>query len=153
MAQVTSQRKISPNLFLLVQSDSIAKLLALIPLFFLGLAVLDSFLNITREDFTTLLVYFVIALVFTAPIILWRHYAIGKRLSEGIEVNANVVNKTFSRRFVELKFAYTREGKPLIRTTKLSSSGKVNKLKPGDNLTLVFDKENPERYLIRELYI
>jgi hypothetical protein len=101
------------------------------------------------------MVYLYIALgatVIGLPLLAWRWQSISALLDSGTETNAVIHAIGFFRGRGQVAYTYTINGQKYLTTNAIMKNKHTQILKPGDTVTLVVDRENPKKALIRDLY-
>ena len=147
----------SPSIWRIIQVDYISLLSVLFPLLFWGLYVWFDVLPILASaeggrDASFLTVAAVTTavglLVFAA-----RLYAIFTVYWNGIEVPGRIENVWFYRDRGRVEYTYTYLGKIYKRGTAIHRIRRTRELEIDQAVTLLVDRGNPRRALIRDLYL
>ena len=91
-------------------------------------------------------------LVIGVPLAIWRIRTVQKIFSNGIEVTGQIKDIFFHRDRGTVQYAYTYQGQEILSGNAIMKTGQTKKLRPGDQLVLLINPDQPKRALIRDLY-
>jgi hypothetical protein len=127
--------------------------------FYIVITLLGYFPNFGRVeslDRSDASFFLFLAIVLTPPtffFLLLRIRAIRHLLQEGQEIKGEIIHKSFYRRRGRIEYTYHYKGELYYNGNALMQTPAIKYLKEGDKVVLLVDPKNPQRALIRVLYI
>lgn len=159
MAQDTSR----PSMFRIVQSDYLTGLSILVVVVFWGMYVAIAYFGffpglrgrspLTGSDAPFFLDLSIIATLIAVPLIIWRIHSFHSIFVRGVEVTGRITSISFFRDRGRVEYTYVYQGKSYESGNAIHKTGRTKTLQPDSEITLVVDRENPKRALIRDLYV
>lgn len=156
--------KVKPSIPLIIKSDYLAYIGALIPtitcIMYIGFSFVDN-LNVFRElgtsqDIEGISVFFyafVIGLLIGVPLTFWRIRYIQQKFSHGIEVVGRITNISFYKDKGTFEFTYTYQGRVHSGNNAIMKTVKSRQLLADNHLVLLINPDKPQDALIRDVYI
>jgi hypothetical protein len=138
------------SFFQLIKSDYIASLSVLFPLVFWGILL---FQYITKKELST--PFFAVCVLISGIaffVLLWRYRMFLRLFEEGVEIVGTINDVTFSRDRGYISYVYTYEGQKYLSKNYISKTNRARLFRPGEQVILVIDRNNPKKAFIRELY-
>lgn len=164
MEKTTTAENVKPSLFRIIQSDYLAMLGILLPsvslILYVSVAYFGFFPGFRGHDpiqgteGAPLFFYlFLAGLVLGIPLAIGRIRSIQRVFSTSIPVVGQVTDIYFYRDRGKVQFTYTYQDQEYSGVTAIMKTRKTSPLSKGSKVTLLIDRENPARALIRVLYI
>lgn len=85
--------------------------------------------------------------------LLWRIQLIRGVVNDGLEVPAVISSLAYFRDRGRVEYVYTHQGKRYQSGNAIHRSPLTSRLRQGDSMILVVDRDRPERAFIRDLYV
>ncbi|MEM7332446.1 MAG: DUF3592 domain-containing protein [Chloroflexota bacterium] len=157
------QQTNKPSVSGIIQGDYLAMLSVMFPIVIWGMyiaIVYFGFLPDSRgsdpinPNGSPFFFYFgIIMVVVGIPLLTWRVKSIQDIFDRGIEVEGQITNIRFYRGRGRVEYAYeyvdkAYRGGNAIRRTRVASQ-----LKVGDQVIIVIDRANPQKAVVRDLYL
>ncbi len=86
------------------------------------------------------------------PVLIWRIRRISLMFEDGLEVSATISNVFFFRDRGRVEYTFTYNGQSYITGNALHKVKQTSALKVGDTVTVLFDRNDPRRTCIKDLY-
>lgn len=144
-------KPIQPSLRRIIESDYVAYMCFILPVFFW---IFYAGLLFFRNSSAGIIYYVSIAAsVVGVPLLLWRIWLINVIFNNGVEIAGEISDVWFYRDRGHVKYEYPFEGHPHTSRTTLHRIKRTRSLSPGDQVTLIVDRNKPGRALIRDFYV
>src|SRR4030095_7883572 len=152
--------KTKPSIVRIIQSDYLALLGILVPVVSLILYISVAYFGyfpglrghdpIQGSDGAPLFFYlFIGGLVIGVPLAIWRIRTIQQMFSTGIEVTGQIKDIFFHRDRGTVQYSYKYQGQEFLSGNAIMKTSQTQKLRPGDQVVLLINPEEPRRALIR----
>lgn len=140
-----------PSLVRVIQTDYYAFLSVLLLGIMWGMYAIFQTLNLTTsmESFYGALVLTVLDLL----VVIWRYNSVHTLFNNGIELSATIVDLWFFRGRGRVDYTFTCRNHEFISGNDITPNGRTRSLREGDRVTIYVDPENPQRAVIRELFL
>jgi len=141
-----------PSLIKIIKIDSGAFLGVLLPVSIWGIYIV---LLISKDIKLTDVVFPLIFAIFTiiaVGILVWRVRVINAVFSDGIEVMATIKDVVLSRGRGRINYRYAFQGRQYESGAYVIGVEEVRAVKPGSQMTVLVDCNNPKRAFICDLY-
>jgi hypothetical protein len=156
--------KTKPSLVRIIQSDYLALLGILVPVVSLIMYVCVAYFGyfpglrgrdpIQGTEGAPLFFYlFIIGLVIGLPLAIWRVRSIQQMFANSVEVNGQVTDISFFRDRGRVEYSYSYQGQNYSGGNAIMKTGKTLQLRPGSQIMLLVNPNEPKRALIRDLYV
>jgi hypothetical protein len=146
----------SPSFFSIVQADYVALLSFLFPIAMWGLFIFNRYIasGPDRADAASFFLRLAIAAtVIGIPLLIWRIRTFQAHFARGVEVAGKVTGIGFRRDRGRIEYAYSYQGQTYHGANAIHKISKTRYLKPGDEVALLVDPDNPKRAFVRDIYI
>jgi hypothetical protein len=156
--------KTKPSLVRIIQSDYLVLLGILIPVVSLIMYACVAYFGyfpgfrgrdpIQGTEGAPLFFYlFIIGLVIGLPLAIWRIRSIQQIFANSVEVNGQVTDISFFRDRGRVEYSYSFQGQNYSGGNAIMKTGKTLQLRPGSQVMLLVNPNEPKRALIRDLYV
>lgn len=140
-----------PSFAKILWVDYWALLSALVGMLAVGFYIYNSFLSAKPVENMNL---FVVAGFFLGVLgVMLRYASIASLIGSGLEVRATVSEVGFFRDRGFIKYIYTHEGKRLTGHTSVMKNKTTTRYQPGQEVTIVVDRENSKKTLLKDLFV
>ena len=156
--------KTKPSLVRIIQSDYLALLGILVPsvslIMYVCVAYFGYFPGLRGRDpiqgteGAPLFFYlFIIGFVIGLPLSIWRVRSIQKMFANSVEVTGQITDLSFFRDRGRVEYSYIYQGQNYSGGNAIMKTGKTLQLRPGSQILLLVNPNEPKRALIRDLYV
>lgn len=158
------EKRSKPSIIRIIQSDYLALLGVLVPvvslIMYVSVAYFGYFPGLRGRDpiqgtegAPIFFYLFIIGLVFGLPLAFWRIQTIQKIFSKGMEVVGQITNISFYRDRGRVEYSYSYEGHAYSSGNAIMKTRQTQQLRSGNQIALLVNPDEPQRALIRDLYI
>jgi hypothetical protein len=158
------ENKAKPSIIRIIQSDYLALIGVLVPLvsliMYISVAYFGYFPGFRGRDpiqgtegAPVFFYLFIIGLVLGLPLAFWRIRAIQQLFSKGMEVIGQITNISFYRDRGRVEYSYSHAGQAYSGGNAIMKTRKTQQLRPGNQIVLLVNPDEPKRALIRDLYV
>lgn len=140
-----------PSIFRVIFTDYASFLTVFFPVVF---GAFSFYFFITEND--ALRIFLPLALgaaLLGIPILLRRYGAISKVLADGMPVKGVITGIGFFRGRGRVTYSYTYEGQKRTSENAIYRNVRTRKLRVGQKVTVVVDREDPGRAFIQDIYL
>ncbi len=140
-----------PSFAKILWVDYWALLSALVGVLSAGFYIYNSFLSAKPAVNMDL---FVLAGFFIGVLgVMLRYASIASLIGGGLELTATVSEVGFFRDRGIIKYIFTHEGKRMSGHTSVMKTKATTRYQPGQEVTIVVDRENPKKTLLKDLFV
>ena len=140
-----------PSLFRVISTDYPSFLSVLFPIAFGGFSIYFFF---SRNDAFQLFLLLAIAVsVVGVPVLIQRYRVISSVFENGTAAKGVVTGLSFFRGRGRVQYSYTFQGEKQTSDNAINKNGRTRKLRVGQKVTVLVDRNNPKRAFIREIYL
>lgn len=143
--------KPTPSLLRIIQVDYLASLGVIAPVVIWGMAL--AFLWFDPEAAASFRIIAPAVTVIGLTVLLWRVRTILTIFGEGAEEPGVISSIGFFRGRGRVEYVYTFQGRKLLGGNAVQSNKYTRALAQGQAVTVLVDRLNPKRALVRELYL
>lgn len=140
-----------PSLIRVISTDYPSFLSVLFPIVFGGFSIYFFFAG--NDAVQLFLPLAIVVTVIGVPTLVQRYRAISTVFAEGVQVKGVVTGLNFFRGRGNIQYSYTFEGEKQTSSNAINKNGRTRKLRVGQTMTVIVDRNNPKRAFIRELYL
>jgi len=140
-----------PSLFRVVSTDYASFLSVLFPLVFGGFSLYFYFTG--NDALQLFLPLAIVVTVIGVPVLVQRYRTISSVFAEGVQTQGVVTGIGFFRGRGVVKYSYTFQGEKQASDNAINRNGRTRKLRVGQKVTVIVDRNNPKRAFIREIYL
>jgi len=140
-----------PSVFRVIGEDYVSLLSILFPLLFW---IYSAFSLYTRDDSSRFFV--LLSAVITAvaiPLLLWRYRSISAVFEEGLQAQGTITSIHFFRGRGRVSYVYTFQGQKYSSGNAINKTKHSRNLEVGQQVTLLIDRNNPQRAFVKEIYL
>ena len=156
--------KAKPSIVRIVQSDYLALLGILLPvvslIMYIAVAYFGYFPGFRGHDpiqgsegAPLFLNLFVGGLLIGVPLAIWRIHSIQQLFAKSVEVSGQVTALEFYKDRGRVEYTYAYQGQSYSGGNGIMKTGKTQALRPGTQVVLLVNPDEPKRALIRDLYL
>jgi hypothetical protein len=156
--------KLKPSVVRIVQSDFAAMLGLLVPAVSLVMYICVAYFGyfpgfrghdpIQGSEGAPLFLYlFIGGLVLGVPLAIWRIRTIQQLFARSVEVTGQVTNISFYKDRGRVEYTYTYLGQSYSGGNAIMKTGRTQQLRPGTQMVLLVNPDDPKHALIRDLYV
>lgn len=131
--------------------DYWAFLAAIFPFVFWGFYLYDRFA--VKSESQNLLYGALIVTGISLAVFAWRYLSILSFYGGGVETQATVNRVGFFRDRGSIAYIYTFEGQKYLCQNTVMKTGRTKSYRIGEEITVLVDRNNPKRAIIRDLYV
>lgn len=142
-----------PSIYKIILVDYVALVAALFPIILWGMYVLLDVFNPTNPPKPSFKVWIAGITIIAFCVFVWRIRQFILWFDDGIEVSGKINNIFFFRDRGRVDFEYTYQGEKFTSRSILHKVKQTTSLRVGDQVTVMIDRNNPKRAIIRDLYI
>jgi|SRR5687767_11787428 len=140
-----------PSLLRVISTDYASFLSVLFPIVFGGFSIYFFF---TGNDAVRLfLPLAIVATVIGIPVLVQRYRIISSVFAEGAQTEGTVTGLSFFRGRGRAEYSYTFQGEKHVSSNAINKNSRTRKLRVGEAVTVLVDRNNPKRAFIREIYL
>ncbi|HEX6268842.1 MAG TPA: DUF3592 domain-containing protein [Anaerolineales bacterium] len=141
----------SPSLFRIISTDYPSYLSVLFPLVFGGFSLYFFFAG---NDAVRLFLPLALGVTLVGvPVLVRRYRSIASVFADGEQTKGVITGISFFRGRGLVKYSYTFQGEKRVSDNAINKNGRTRKLKVGQNVTVLVDRNNPKRAFIQEIYL
>ena len=141
----------SPSLPRVISTDYPSFLSVLFPIVFGGFSLYFFF---TGNDALRLFLPLAIgAALVGVPVLVQRYGTISSVFENGTEAKGVVTGLSFFRGRGRVQYSYTFQGEKQTSDNAINKNGRTRKLRVGQTVTVLVDRNNPKQAFIREIYL
>lgn len=122
------------------------------PVFCVGVLILQFFIGETLQTIITLALYFAPLSLAGIVLALWRVQVIRRVFDEGLQVPAVVVKVAFFRGRGRVEVVYDYQGERILSRNLVMKNKSTDMLREGMPVVALIDPGKPRRAFVRELY-
>ncbi len=141
----------SPSLFGVISTDYPSFLSVLFPIVFGGFSLYFFFAR--NDAFQLFLLLAIGVTVVGVPILVQRYRAICSVFAEGMQTKGVVTGLSFFRGRGRVEYSYTFQGEKQMSGNAINKNSRTRKLRVGEAVTVIVDRNNPKRAFIQEIYL
>lgn len=141
----------SPSLFRVISTDYASYLSVLFPIVFGGFSL--YFLFARNEAVRLFLPLAIGATVIGVPVLVQRYRTISSAFADGMQTKAVVTGISFFRGRGLVKYSYIFQGEKQVSDNAINKNNRTRKLRVGQKVTVLVDRNNPKRAFIQEIYL
>ena len=140
-----------PSLFRVISTDYPSFLSVLFPIVFGSFSIYFFF---TRNDAFQLFLLLAIGVtVVGVPVLVQRYRLISSVFADGSEAKGVVTGLSFFRGRGRVEYSYTFKGEKQVSANAINKNSRTRKLRVGEAVTVLVDRNNPKRAFIQEIYL
>ena len=140
-----------PSLIRVISTDYPSFLSVMFPIVFGGFSIYFFFAG--NEAVRLFLPLAIIVTVIGVPTLVQRYRAISSVFAEGVQAQGVVTGLSFFRGRGNIQYSYTFEGEKQTSSNAINKNSRTRKLRVGEAVTVIVDRNNPKRAFIREIYL
>lgn len=141
----------SPSLFRVISTDYPSYLSVLFPVIF---GIFSLYFFFTGNDALQLFLPLAIgSTVIGVPVLVQRFRAISSVFADGQQTQGVVTGISFFRGRGRVEYSYTFQGEKQMSGNAINRNSRTRKLRVGNKITVVVDRNDPRRAFIREIYL
>lgn len=141
----------SPSLFRVISTDYPSYLSVLFPVIF---GIFSLYFFFTGNDALQLFLPLAIgATVIGVPVLVQRFRAISSVFADGQQTQGVVTGISFFRGRGRVEYSYTFQGEKQMSGNAINRNSRTRKLRVGNKITVMVDRNDPRRAFIREIYL
>ena len=141
----------NPSLFRVVSTDYPSFLSVLFPIVFGAFSLYFFFAG---NDALRLFLPLAIGVtVVGVPVLVQRYRTISSVFAEGMQTKGVVTGLSFFRGRGRLEYSYTFQGEKQVSGNAINKNSRTRKLRVGQAVTVIVDRNNPKRAFIQEIYL
>lgn len=140
-----------PSLFRVISTDYPSFLSVLFPIVFGGFSIYFFFAG--NDALRLFLPLAIVVTVIGVPILVQRYRAISSVFAEGAQAKGVVTGLSFFRGRGRVQYSYTFQGEKLMSDNAINKNSRTRKLRVGQTVTVIVDRNNPKRAFIQEIYL
>ena len=140
-----------PSLFRVISTDYPSFLSVLFPIVFGGFSL--YFFVVKNDAVRLFLPLAIAATVIGIPVLVQRYRIISSVFAEGAQTKGIVTSLSFFRGRGRAEYSYTFQGEKQVSGNAINKNSRTRKLRVGDAVTVLVDRNNPKRAFIREIYL
>lgn len=147
--------KSSPSILRIIQVDYLAHLALVFLLIIAGITVVLQILQVLAGGGNQTAGFLPLAaanVIMALLLIGFRVYAVLTVFWNGVETPGVVMSVTPMRDRITLEYGYTWKGEQLVRELVVAKDARVSALTAGQDVTILVDRSEPRRVLIRDLF-
>ncbi len=140
-----------PSLFRVISTDYPSFLSVLFPIVFGGFSIYFFFAG--NDAYRLFLPLAMIVTVIGVPVLVRRYRTISSVFVDGTEAKGIVTGLSFFRGRGRVQYSYTFQGEKQSSDNAINKNGRTRKLRVGQNVTVLVDRNNPKQAFIRDIYL
>ena len=140
-----------PSFFRVISTDYASFLSVLFPIVFGGFSIYFFFAG--NDALRLFLPLAIIVTVIGVPVLVRRYRTISSVFEDGTEAKGIVTGLSFFRGRGRVQYSYTFQGEKQTSDNAINKNGRTRKLRVGQTVTVLVDRNNPKRAFIREIYL
>jgi len=140
-----------PSLLRVISTDYFSFLSVLFPIVFGGFSIYFFFSQ--NDAFQLFLLLAMGVSVVGVPVLVQRYRVISSVFENGTEAKGILTGLSFFRGRGRVQYSYTVQGEKQTSDNAINKNGRTRKLRVGQTVTLLVDRNNPKRAFIREIYL
>ena len=95
----------------------------------------------------------IVAAVIGVPVLVRRYQTISSVFEDGTEAQGTVTSLSFFRGRGRVQYSYTFQGEKQSSDNAINKNGRTRKLRVGQKVTVLVDRNNPKQAFIRDIYL
>jgi hypothetical protein len=140
-----------PSLLRVISTDYSSFLSVLFPIVFGGFSIYFFF---SRNDAFQLFLLLAMGVsIIGVPVLVQRYRVISSVFENGLEAKGVLTGLSFFRGRGRVQYSYTFQGEKQTSDNAINKNGRTRKLRVGQTVTVLVDRNNPKRAFIREIYL
>lgn len=140
-----------PSFFRVISTDYASFLSVLFPIVFGGFSIYFFFAG--NDALRLFLPLAMIVTVIGVPVLVRRYQTISSVFEDGTEAKGIVTGLNFFRGRGRVQYSYTFQGEKQTSDNAINKNGRTRKLRVGQNVTVLVDRNNPKQAFIRDIYL
>jgi uncharacterized protein DUF3592 len=140
-----------PSLFRVISTDYPSFLSVLFPIVFGGFSIYFFFAG--NDALRYFLPLAIVATVIGVPVLVRRYQTIASVFEDGTEAKGTVTSLSFFRGRGRVQYSYTFQGEKQSSDNAINKNGRTRKLRVGQKVTVLVDRNNPKQAFIRDIYL
>jgi hypothetical protein len=140
-----------PSLFRVISTDYPSFLSVLFPIVFGGFSIYFFFTG--NDAFQLFLLLAIGVTVVGVPVLVQRYRTISSVFADGMQMKGVVTGLSFFRGRGRVQYSYTFQGEKRMSDNAINKNSRTRKLRVGQTVTVLVDRNNPKRAFIREIYL
>jgi len=140
-----------PSLFRIVSTDYSSFISVLFLVMFDGFTV---YFYLSGNDSFRLFLFLAVGVTLIGiPVLILRYRTISSVFDNGIQSKGVVTSVRFFRGRGRVEYSYTVQGEEQIASNAISRNSRTRKLRVGQSVAVIVDRDDPKRAFIVEIYL